>query len=317
MKVTYNEKDTEVRLMLCHSNIKDSTKMIKVKSGYAFVFLTEVGFCFQSTKERIDVFKDENAIVELLSGSRQNAVFAKGYNAKNKVVSYKQFKAIYTEDTPMPDHEIEFASFMEDYNGIFRLPLPQKFSEDVLQKRWKTLFKIIKSEVGFNPSDERNVDVGFSKNTIDKISKYVNLKDSEEKVFGKVYHKYYKSTKIKSTKNFTEKYHKEMKVDGKKLKRAGRTLGKMMDKKSEFYVPPGIYLIAGCRNIGFQNEPTVHSITGKRMKDSHERMSANKTYTIARNQNYKSLKTIKVKRISTVLGKRTRNNDELNPILKK
>lgn len=309
MKVTYNEKDTEVRLMLCHSNIKDSTKMIKVKPGYAFVFLTEVGFCFQSTKERIDVFKDENAIIELLSGSSQNHVFAKGYNSKNKIISYKQFKAIYTQDIPMPDHEIEFASFMEDYNGIFRLPLPQNFSEDVLRKRWRTMFKSIKTEVGFNPSDKRNVDVEFSKKTIDNISKYVNLKDEEEKKFGKISHKYYKSTKIKTTKNFTNRYHKEMKVDGKKLKRAGRTLGKMMDKKSEFYVPPGIYLIAGCRNIGFQNEPIVHSATEKRMKNSHERMSANKTYTLARKQNRnKSLKTIKVKRISTVLGKRTRND---------
>ena len=269
MEVLLNDRKTKVKLVICHSNIKKNAageiKTVIVKPGYTFVFLTEAGFCFISTQSKWNVFKNENKIIELLTSNAQNALFSKGFNSKGDVITYNTFKVMYTANMEMPEHEIEIASIIGDAGGIYTLPLANNFSEVEIEGKWNNLINNLSKDVGFDPSKKKNKEVAFTNDSKSRIKNYITFKHAKELEFGKLSHRYYSSTKVNTTLDFFRKYHKEIKLNKKKNIRAGRTLGKMMDKKSEFYVPPGIYIIAGCRNIGFNEEPAVSS-AGIRMR---------------------------------------------------
>lgn len=290
MKVSLNDKQTLVRLVICHSNIKKGNP-IEVKPGYSFVFLTEAGFCYISNQSKWDVFKSEESIYDLLTSDAKNKVFAKGLNAKGKSITYNTYKVIYTEKMLMPDHDIEVASIIGDVGGIYNLPLPDNFSEQNINRKWSSLIEKLKRNVGFDPTLVNKENIPFSSESKSKIKDYLNAKNIQEKHFGKVSHRYYSSTKVDSTKDFADKYHKELKLNKKSRKyvRAGRTLKKMMDKNSEFYVPPGIYIIAGCRNIGFEEEPIV-SVNGSRRRTSNAPFNNN--YQRAKELNRTAKKTL-------------------------
>jgi hypothetical protein len=273
--------ETDVRLVVCHSNIRlkrknkkdpnrKEMKTVTVKPGYTFVFLTEVGFCYESTAEKYDVFKSEQGVIDLLSSNRKNIIFNTGYDAKGNLIQYKQFKAIYTEGMEMPDHEIEMASLIGDLSGIFSLPLPKNFTESPMQKKWQNL----QEELG-----DINIERNLNPNEQNKIKEFVSTKQKIEKELGKMTHKYYAGTSVKTTEEFRKRKTLEMKRNHRdgEYKRAFRTLDKMMQpapitnvtdtvkKQREFHTPPGIYIITGCRNIGFEAEPEVQR-NGKRTR---------------------------------------------------
>lgn len=265
MSVNANGVDTDVRLVVCHSNIRvkpdGEIKTVRVKEGYTFVFLTEVGFSYLCTQKKFDVFKSEEGVKELLSSGKHNDIFRNGTNAKNNPIKYNQFKAIYTADMVMPDHEIEMSGLIGDASGIFSLPLPQKFSERPIQKKWEKLI---------NKLENQNIERNLTNNEQTAIKNYVKEKEEIERKFGKMKHRYYGGTSVDTTSDFKVRQHKEMKRPKPgEYKRAFRTLGKMMapaptssvtdaeKKRREFHSPPGIYIITGCRNIGFEDEPEV------------------------------------------------------------
>ena len=276
-----------VRLVLAHSNIK-AADPIKVKPGYTFIFLTEVGFCFLPSKRKYKVFKSEETINKLLTGNNVNSVFANGTNKNNQPIKYNNYKAIYTEGMTMPDHEIEFAPIIGDVGGIFNLPLRDDFKESPVSGEFTNVMKSVKSEANTN-SNENNTEL--TKNTKQKIKNFVKYKNDFEKYHGKVSHRYYFSTKVNTALDFHNKYHKEFKYNKrtKKLVRAGRDMRKMMDKKSEFYIPPGIYFMAGCRTIG---DELIVKENGSRSRNSNLNLKTNNVYQIAKTLNKKAKRTI-------------------------
>lgn len=265
MSVKVNGVDTDVRLVVCHSNMRikkdKKLKTITVKRGYTFVFLTEVAFSYVCTQKKFDVFKTRKGVKELLSSEKQDDVFRNGTNVKNNPIKYNQFKAIYTAGMKMPDHEIEMSGLIGDASGIFSLPLAKNFSERPMQNKWGVLI----NKLG-NINAERNL-TGDEKKA---IKSYVKEKEEMERQFGKMKHRYYGGTSVQTTSDFKSREHKEMKrTKPGEYKRAFRTLEKMMapaptkhvtdteKKRREFHSPPGIYIITGCRNIGFEAEPEV------------------------------------------------------------
>lgn len=260
MSVKVNGVDTDVRLVVCHSNMRikkdKKLKTITVKRGYTFVFLTEVAFSYVCTQKKFDVFKTRKGVKELLSSEKQDDVFRNGTNVKNNPIKYNQFKAIYTAGMKMPDHEIEMSGLIGDASGIFRLPLHKNFTERSIRNKWEEL---VENKLG-NLNGERNL----TKNEQTAIKSYVKEKEEIERKFGKMKHTYYGGTSVKTTSDFRNREHKEMKRGVRRGKqtyiRAFRTLEKMMmpkKSKEEFSSPPGIYIITGCRNIGFEDEPEV------------------------------------------------------------
>lgn len=265
MSVNANGVDTDVRLVVCHSNMRimkdGSLKTIEVKPGYTFVFLTEVAFSYCSTQKKFDVFKTKKGVKELLSSGNQNHIFQDGTNAKNNPIKYNQFKAIYTAGMEMPDHEIEMSGLIGDASGIFSLPLAKRFSENPIRESWEELV---------NKLGNQNVERNFTQNEQTAIKSFVKEKEEMERQFGKMKHRYYGGTSVKTTSDFKKRQHAEMKrTKPGQYKRAFRTLEKMMTpaptkhvtdtekKRREFHSPPGIYIITGCRNIGFADEPEV------------------------------------------------------------
>lgn len=265
MNVKVNGADNDVRLVVCHSNMRimkdGSLKTIKVKPGYTFVFLTEVSFSYCSTQQKFDVFKTKEGVKELLSSGKHNDIFRNGTNVKNNPIKYNQFKAIYTEGMEMPDHEIEMSGLIGDASGIFSLPLPGNFSERPIQNKWGELV---------NKLEDQSVKRNLTENEQTAIKSFVKEKEEIERNFGKMKHRYYGGTSVQTTSDFRVREHKEMKrTKPGEYKRAFRTLEKMMapaptkhvtdteKKRREFHSPPGIYIITGCRNIGFEDEPEV------------------------------------------------------------
>lgn len=265
MSVKVNEADTDVRLVVCHSNIRIKSdgkiKTTTVKPGYTFVFLTEVGFCYLAEQKKYNVFKTKQGVIDLLSSNKKNHIFRNGTNAKNNPIKYNQFKAIYTEGMEMPDHEIEMSGLIGDASGIYSLPLPNNFSEDRIKRKWREL----EQKLG-NKSTHRK----FTNPERNAIKTFVKEKEEIERKFGKMKHRYYGGTSVETTSDLKIREYKEMKrTKPGEYKRAFRTLEKMMapaptthiteteKKRREFHSPPGIYIITGCRNIGYQAEPEV------------------------------------------------------------
>ena len=315
MKVLIDNKPTDVKLVVCHSNItllKDKQektiplKPIKVKKGYTFVFLTEVGFCYLSKQSKWDLFKNEDNILKLLSTDEKNNVFANGTNATGKRIKYNGYKVMYTENMDMPDHDIEFPALIDDIEGIYRLPLDRRFTEQAIKMSWNSLTLQLKMEEGFNylkTPKRKSDEIDFSKRAIDSIKNYIEFKKETEKDLGKISSSYYSSTETKTSNDFLRKYHKEVKKVKGDLIRSDRSLKKMMDKKSKFYVPPGIYIIAGCRNIGFEEEPTV-SNNGTRSRVVTKNNDTGKNYNLAKRLNYQAKKVLDVEKMSEVGEKR-------------
>ena len=300
MSVNANGVDTDVRLVVCHSNIRvkrdGEIKTTVVKPGYTFVFLTEVGFSYLCTQKKFDVFKSEEGVKELLSSGKHNDIFRNGTNAKNNPIKYNQFKAIYTADMVMPDHEIEMSGLIGDASGIFSLPLAENFSERPIQNKWEELV----NKLG-NINTERNLTGDEQK----AIKSYVKEKEEIERKFGKMKHRYYGGTSVQTTSDFKSREHKEMKrTKPGEYKRAFRTLGKMMapaptnrvtdteKKRREFHSPPGIYIITGCRNIGFEDEPEVKQNGTRTKVNTNTPFNKNKklkgAVTLARKLNKKA-----------------------------
>ena len=319
MKVLIDNKPTDVKLVVCHSNItlkKDKENKpiplnpIEVKKGYTFVFLTEVGFCYLSEQSKWDLFKNEDNIIKLLSTDEKNNVFASGTNASGKRIKYNGYKVMYTEGMDMPDHDIEFPALIDDIEGIYRLPLDRRFTEQTIKMSWISLTSQLKEEEGFNylkPPQRKSDEIAFSKRATDNIKNYIEFKKETEKNLGKISSSYYLSTEAKTSYDFMRKYHKEVKKVKGDLIRSERSLKKMMDKKSKFYVPPGIYIIAGCRNIGFEEEPTV-SNNGTRSRVAKRNNYNLNNYNLAKRLNDQAMRVLDVEKMSEVGEKRKGRN---------
>jgi hypothetical protein len=253
-------KNLPVRLITGHSNIKIG-EPIEIKPGYFFIFLTPVGFCFSGTQIRFNTFKDARKIEQLLSSFNlnQNNSFRLSTNGRNKPMTYNYFKSIYSPGMVAPEHEIEFAKVLPDIQGIYHLPLNTNFSEISVKTKWNILLNEIYNEtnITMNKKSDNNKKAQFSKQLQLKIKNFLKFKNEEEKRFGKLSHRTYGSVNIKNTSDFRKKYHSELKKVPGGTARADRTLSTLMDKQSEFYIPPGVYFIGGCRTIGFENEPAM------------------------------------------------------------
>ena len=246
-----------LRLINCHSNIVPG-KFVKVKLGYTFVFLTEAGFCLNLTQERMDFFQSTDKIKRLLTSSKEDYVFRKANNNQQ----YIDFKTIYNSDgnVLMPDMEIEFAKVIGNTGGIYNLPLRSRLVNSKIKQKMNELKEIIKNEAGINnPTDSRHrfLPTKLSPYFREKYNNFLKFKEQHEINAGRINTRTYSSVEVKTVGDFAIKHGKEMKKKGTKLIRAKRTLGSMMNKSSEFYVQPGIYIVLGCRNIGYENEPTI------------------------------------------------------------
>jgi hypothetical protein len=205
-----------------------------------------------------------------LTSSEENDAFSNGTNVNGKEMIYKTFKPIYTEGMDMPDHEIEMASFIGDTSGIYKLPLDENFNEGFIMREWKRLQNTLKKEN--DPSERMKI-----------IRNYVNFKNGTEKDFGKMSHRYYRSIRVDAP----DMEYKKSRTTGKFV-RSNRTLSKMMTKGNEFYVSPGIYIIAGCRTIGYQDEPVVKENGSRIRKTTKELFNTNSAYKTAQNMNRKA-----------------------------
>lgn len=294
-----NIRETDVKLVICHSNIRvkqsEEIKTVTVKKGYTFVFLTEVAFGYECAQKKNDIFKTEKGVKELLSTGKQNNVFRTGTNAQYNPIEYKQFKAIYTEGMEMPDHEIEMSGLIGDVSGIFSLPLPENFSEDRINKKWKCL------ENKLGPMEKKRRLTPTEKKL---IKDFVEEKDKIEKKLGKMRHRYYGGTSVQTTSGYHLRQHKELKRSKGVYKRAFRTLEKMMapvstnhitdteKKRREFHCPPGIYIITGCRNIGFDDEPDVKPNGTRTRKGTNTPLNKNKEIKKAKKLNKEANKLL-------------------------
>lgn len=244
-----------LRLINCHSNIVPG-KFVNVKSGYTFVFLTEAGFCLNLTQERMDFFQSTDKIKSLLTSSKQNHVFRKANNNQQ----YVNFKTIYNSHDDMPDMEIEFAKVIGNTGGIYKLPLQARLVNSKVKQKMNELKNIIKNETGINnPTDpsHKSLTTPLPPKFKEKYNAFLKFKEQHEIAAGRLNTRTYGSVEVKTVGDFATKHGKELKKKGTKLIRAKRTLSSMMNRNSEFYVQPGIYIVLGCRTIGYEDEPTI------------------------------------------------------------
>jgi hypothetical protein len=194
--------------------------------------------------------------------------------------------------------DIEFSSIIGDSGGIYKLPLAHDFQNSLVRTKFSALKNDIKKETGVNATlpNYRNNKTKLSFNLKQKIKNYLAWKDLYEKSAGKVSHRYYQSTSINTVGDFATKYHKELKRNKRtgKLVRSGRTLAKMMNEKSEFYIKPGIYIVLGCRNIGFANQPLVNQMSHKRSRPTNSNNKYNTHIENVRKYNQNMPKKIKL-----------------------
>ena len=258
---TYNQQI--VRLINCHSNhiLKNNElELIPLQKGYTFIFLTEAGFPFCWTDQMYQKFKNEEKIIEFLNGYSQ-VEFQKVFNEKKekyfnaeKPISLDK-KRQRNSPSLIPNLIIEFAPFIEDHVGIFKLPLKNDYRNSST-----TSFNAIKSKiselyrVNINKGIQSFENMELNDSIKKQINNFITSKNKYEKNHGKIKHGNKPKTNVSTVSDVISLYGQEI---DKNNERVQRTLREMMDPKSKFHITKGIYIIAGCRNIEFYNQPKI------------------------------------------------------------